>query len=291
VYDARLMDRWALLRLDDLFPPARARRLVGSTATASLTLAGPKGWSFESRYGPVRDSVPVTDPKRLFDRPTGWLVAGRIGVRRDTISLRKVAVAAPTGQDVRRQDLLAFLRWTLPNLVSVFPEFPDRLLVVSARRQMWRGGLSGPASLYLHADRPFVSENGTSTPLHELVHVAMGSRFDSAADWIVEGLAEYYSLEVLRRSGGISNDRFKRSLATLQEWVDEDGGELRDPSFGSHTARAVLLFDALARELEGAGRSLDVIVSRLADVPKANLDTLKRLATEELGRPARALRG
>jgi hypothetical protein len=66
---------------------------------------------------------------------------------------------------------------------------------------------------------------------------------------------------------------------------------LRDPSFGPHTARAVLLFDALARELEGAGRSLDVIVSRLADVPKANLDTLKRLATEELGRPARALRG
>ena len=43
-----------------------------------------------------------------------------------------------------------------------------RLLIVSAGDPMWRGGLSGPSSMFLHSDRPLISENRTSTLLHEL---------------------------------------------------------------------------------------------------------------------------
>ena len=50
--------------------------------------------------------------------------------------------------------------------------------------------MSGPGSLYVHADRPMISENGTSTMLHELVHVAMGVSGSAHDDWLVEGLAE-----------------------------------------------------------------------------------------------------
>ena len=57
--------------------------------------------------------------------------------------------------------LLAFLRWNLPALVDIFPDFPERVLVVSAGDPMWRGGLSGPGSLYIHAERPLISGNGT----------------------------------------------------------------------------------------------------------------------------------
>ena len=42
---------------------------------------------------------------------------------------------------VHLPDILAFLRWTLPALVDVFPNFPQRLLIVSAAKDMWRGGL------------------------------------------------------------------------------------------------------------------------------------------------------
>jgi hypothetical protein len=45
----------------------------------------------------------------------------------------------------------------------------------------------GPASLFLHPDRPLISENRTSTLLHELVHIALGVRGDEESDWIVEG--------------------------------------------------------------------------------------------------------
>ena len=43
--------------------------------------------------------------------------------------------------------------------------------VVGAADPMWRGGLSASNSLFLHADRPLISENGTSTLVHELTHV------------------------------------------------------------------------------------------------------------------------
>jgi hypothetical protein len=66
------------------------------------------------------------------------------------------------------------------------------MLIVSAGDPMWRGGLSGPSSMFLHSDRPLISENRTSTLLHELGHIALGIRGDEESDWIVEGLAEHY---------------------------------------------------------------------------------------------------
>ena len=110
------------------------------------------------------------------------------------------------------------------------PQLPPRLLIVSAGDPMWRGGLSGPSSMFLHSDRPLISENRTSTLLHELVHIALGIRGDEESDWIVEGLAELYSLETLRRSGGISEQRYKQALKHLSQWAK------RSPTlFGSHS--------------------------------------------------------
>ncbi len=262
-YDARMTPDWAILRLDDLFPRARTRSESGAASRSSLVLSGPPGWRFETRYGPSHEEVAVVDAQRGFDRPTGWLVAGALGIRRDTIAGRTVSVAAPVGQGFRRVDVLAFLRWTLPDLVTVFPGLPERLLIVGAGEGMWRGGLSGPESLYLHVGRPLISENGTSTLLHELVHIATAAPRSDGDDWIREGLAEYYSLETLRRSGGISQERFESALTSLAAWAEREGGRLADPSTGPHTARAVVAFHELAGELERAGGSLDAVVVEL----------------------------
>ncbi|MEM8766963.1 MAG: hypothetical protein AAGE43_05950 [Pseudomonadota bacterium] len=263
VHDARLTESWGVLRLDDLFPPAKARAVAGTVAEATLRLSGPEGWRFETPYGPSNQPVHSITGVRIFPRPVGWMAAGEIGVRRDRIANRRVAVAAPVGENFRRQDTLAFLRWTLPELISVFPRFSERLLIVGSGRDMWRGGLSGPGSLYLHPERPLISGNATSTLLHELVHVAMGATPGGREDWLIEGLAEYYSLEVLRRTGGISERRFEDALARLADWSRREGGHLAEPSKGANTAQAVLVLNELATNLSAQGYRLDALIARL----------------------------
>ncbi len=288
-YDARMTPRWAILRLDNLFPPARVRSASGAASRSSVVLSGPVGWRFETRYGRSHEEVSVSDPRRRFDRPTGWMVAGELGIRRDTIAGRAVSVAAPVGQGFRRVDVLAFLRWTLPDLAAVFPGLPDRLLIVGAGESMWRGGLSGPESLYLHVGRPLISENGTSTLLHELVHIVTAASRSPGDDWIREGLAEYYSLEMLRRSGGISQARFDGALASLAAWAERDGGRLADPSTGPHTAYAAVVFHQIATELRGAGGSLDAVVSELVTGGGLDRGSLLALLESTLKEPPEAL--
>lgn len=288
-FDALMTADHVLMRLDDLFPPARARTLVGSASEATLLLSGPAGWSFESGYGRADRPRAVTNAERRFVRPVGWLVAGNLGVRRDTISDRAIVVAAPKGSGLRRLDVLAFLNWTLPELLAIAPDFPHRLLIVGGSEQMWRGALSAPNSIYLHPARPLVSENATSTLLHELVHVAMSAAPVAGDDWIAEGLAEYYSLTLLQRSGGISQRRYQTALADLREWSERDQGGLADPSTGADTAYAVMLFRELDLELTAAGRSLDTVVSQLFAGEDISCARLEQLVSIELQGVSRVL--
>ena len=136
--------------------------------------------------------------------------------------------------------------------------------------------------------RPLISENATSTLLHELIHLAGAHSADEESDWIVEGLAEYYSLLILRRSGGISQSRFERSLERLAAWVAEDDGKLASPSKGADTAAAVLLLHELAQELQTAGQSIDAVAGALVE-RGFTVASLKAICAELLGRPSRSL--
>ena len=286
-HDAVLNADWSIARLDDLFPPARVRSLKHSRSVSSLDLTGPSDWRYETRYGPVNEPITIEHPGRRFVRPTGWFAAGRLGIRRDNIDGRLVAVAAPVDQGMRRLDILAFLHWTLPDLIDVFPDFPTRLLVTGARDGLWRGALSGPSSLYLHSDRPLISENGTSTLVHELVHVAFGAPRGPREDWIIEGLAEYYSLEVLRRSGGISKSRYDQALKSLAAWARREKAQLSSPSTGASTARAVGLFVSLRKELaQAGGQNLDTIVRELVASGQLDREHFGALLEQALGRPS-----
>lgn len=288
-YDARMTDTWAIVRLDDLFPPGTSRMQKGASSRATLMLTGPDGWSFETPYGPMRPGpLAVEIAGRRLDRPVGWMAAGDLGTRRTRIADREFVITGPKDQGLRRLDTLAFLRWTVPELADAIPTLPDYLLLVGGTREMWRGGLSGPQSLYLHPDRPMISGNSTSAVLHELMHVASAEPPADGDDWIAEGMAEYYSLLVLRRTDGIGEDRFERAIDWLENWADEEDGQLRDPSTGPDTARAVLLFHALAAELEAAGSSIDAVAGDLlaGDLCRVRL---QRLAERELGAPSEVL--
>lgn len=295
-YDGLVTDSWAMFRADVLVPPVRLDMQDGTQSQAKLRLNLPQGWSVETpfpRYTSGR--LRIDNPQRLFDRPTGWIVAGKIGTRRETVGATHITIAAPTGQGVRRMDMLAFLRWTVPSLQSLFPQFPDHLLVVSAGDPMWRGALSAPASLFVHADRPLISENATSTVLHEIVHVAMSARSVPGADWIVEGLAEYYSLETLRRSGAISERRYEKAHADLAAWGKNSAPLDSVRSSGAITARAVGVLRAIDHEIRsssGGKKSLDDVVRKLAEEAKPiTLRRFRELATAAAGAPVPSIPG
>ncbi|MEM9621543.1 MAG: hypothetical protein AAF993_07845 [Pseudomonadota bacterium] len=290
VSDATKTKTWALLRLDDLFPAARVEGARSEKVASYLELQGPERWSFETRYGPVSDKPErILDAGRIYNRPSGWMVAGEIGIRRESISDRIVTVAAPTGMGFPRLDILTFMNWTLPHIVEVFPDFPKRLLVAGAPREMWRGGLSAPGSLYLHIDRPLVSENGTSSLLHEITHVAGIHSAIDEGDWIVEGLAEYYSLLILLRSGGITQSRFDKSLAQLERWADRNKADLKHPSSGAHTARAVVLLHELDKELQTQGADIDKVTRTLLARDEISPGMLRQVTEELLGEPSATL--
>lgn len=293
-YDSLMTKDWALFRGDRLVPSAKVKAVPGLESRATLEFVLPADWSVITPYAPANTrQVSIDDPHRRFDRPAGWMLAGKLGIRTEKIAGTQATVAAPTGDSARRQDTLAFLNWNLPPLVNVFPMFPPRLLIVSAGDPMWRGGLSGPASLFLHSSRPLISENRTSTLLHELVHVAMRIHGDHESDWIVEGFAEFYSIETLRRSGGISMQRYEEAMQRLATWGARQPNLFSKQSSGAQTARAVIVLKAADDEIRRLTKdraSLDDVARELANRRgEVSLELLQSIAKKIAGQPLQSL--
>lgn len=280
-YDAWLDNNWGIFRAEDIIPRAETRTLRGAHSKSSMSFDLPGAWTAVSEYSTLSSRIAIDHPERRFDQPRGWIAMGEIGVRRETIAGTRVAVVAPLGQGVRRMDMLALLNWTLPELNAVLPELLPRLTIVSAGDPMWRGGLSAPASMFIHASRPLISENATSTLVHETFHVAMGVTATNGFDWIVEGLAEYYSLELLQRGGAITARRYQRALEKQTEWAEEAEQLCGDRSSGASTALAVVTFRQLDQEIRrksASQLSLDNVVVELANAhSRVSLESLQQV--------------
>ena len=189
--------------------------------------------------------------------------------------------------------MLALMNWTLPELVRLVAEPPRRLTIFSAGDPMWRGGLSAPASVFIHSGRPLISENGTSTLLHEVMHVFIGVGAVDGHDWLLEGFAEYYSLEILRRSGTLTAARHAQGLAALAEWAESAETLCGGESSGAQTALAVVTLaalDAELRERDRENRNLDDLLRDLMAAEKPlSLDLLIETSSAYLGEKPDAL--
>ena len=293
-FDAHITADWAIFRAEDVIPQAATRALRDATSETTLSFNLPAGWSSQTEYFGRNHSYRISNPKRRFDRPAGWIILGDIGVRYDRIAGLRVNVAAPTNQGMRRNDILALLNWTLPEVLRIVPDFPKRLTIVGAGDPMWRGGLSGPQSLFIHADRPLISENGTSTLLHEIMHIALGSSAEEGMDWIIEGLAEYYSLTILHRSGTISDRRFAAAIRKQAQWGSSVIRLCGSTSSGAITARAVTILSDLDREIRSMSngrKSLDDVMAALAASEDAiSLGDLAAIVRQFAGADADALK-
>lgn len=288
-YDAYMSASWALFRGEDIIPAARTRTLKGATSVTRLKFELPQDWSSTTQYFGRKNDYRIENSARRFDQPTGWILLGKLGERNDDIDGIRVVVAGPVGHSVRRLDMLALLHWTLPEIRRILPAFPRRLTIFSAADPMWRGGLSAPKSLFIHAEMPLISENGTSALLHEIMHVGLGLRAGEDADWIVEGLAEYYGLELLRRSHTISGRRHANAIKQLRDW----GGQVVDlcqkNSVGAVTARATVIFSELDTELRqdddgNVDYNLDDLVANLiTSNTTITVQSLRDAATQMTG--------
>lgn len=292
-YDARITDQWVIVRGDHLIPSATVRTTPNADSRARLRFGLPEGWGVDTPWKLSRDgsSFVVVNPERRFDRPTGWMIAGELGIRREQLDGMEIAVAAPRGEAMRRNEVLAMVHVGYPELQAAFGKLPSKILIVGAGDPMWRGGLSGPRSLYMHASRPLISENGTSTLMHELTHVI--TRIQGTHEpWIAEGIAEYYSLSLLYRSGLISQSRYQRGL----DWMRNHGRGVRTlrgvRSHGPVTARAVTLFAALDEEIRARSdgeRDLDDVVQALMKIRQPTLEDLRDAAEAAIGAPSKTL--
>jgi len=293
-FDARMTPDWALLRGDDLVPSARLSKDDKVELVARLQFELPKGWNgIETGWPKIGENkFRIDNPSRQFDRPTGWILAGKIGSRRAQLGDTDVTVAAPVGEGMRRMDILTLLTFVWPEAQAVFPRDPAKLLIVGANDPMWRGGLSAPNSIFFHSDRPLVSENGTSSLVHELVHVFSRIRDTDRSDWISEGLAEYYAIELVRRAGGMSEDRYQAIRKKLMGWSKKVDSLRTDDSTGPVTARAVLLLQELDREIRkntDNQRSLDDVTRGLMRLDKASTKDFIEISENVMGRGSEVL--
>ena len=288
IYEARMTPGWALFRGEDLVPTAHLDQQDGVELVSRLVFELPTGWkSVETAWPRIgKHTFRINNVSRLFDRPTGWMLAGNLGSRRVRLGETDVTVTSPKGQAMRRMDVLTLLTFVWPQVEAAFPRHPAKLLIVGASDPMRRGAFSARDSVYLNSRTPLVSENGSSPLIREVVH-AIGRFSDhDASDWISEGLAEYYAIELLRRGGGITDERYAAIQARLTR-EGKDVTSLRGEHVsGATVARAVVVMQELDREIRVKThnkRSLDDLAQVVMRANSVSTPEFVRLAQSIIG--------
>ncbi|MBI6633530.1 hypothetical protein YA0871_12735 [Pseudomonas paralactis] len=287
-YDTRVTPNWALLRGEDLVPAARLDQQDGIELVSRLMFELPAGWkSVETAWPRIgKNKFRIDNVSRLFDRPTGWMLAGNLGSRRLRLGETDVTVASPKGQGMRRMDVLTLLTFVWPQVDAAFPRHPAKLLIVGASDPMRRGAYSLRDSIYLNSRTPLVGENGSSPLLREVVQAVGRFNDHDSSDWISEGLGEYYAIELVRRAGGLTDERYAAIQARLAK-ESKAVTSLRGEQIGSAgVARAVLVLQDLDREIRVKThnkRSLDDLAQAVMRVNSINTKEFVQLAESVIG--------
>jgi hypothetical protein len=293
-FDTRMTPTWALLRGDELVPPARLDQQDGVELVARLQFELPDDWkSVETAWPRIgKNKFRIDNPSRLFDRPTGWMLAGHLGSRRTRLGETEVSVVSPQGQGMRRMDVLTLLTFVWPQVQAVYARHPGKLLIVGANDPMWRGSLAARESIYLNTRLPLVSESGSSALVRELAQVFGRINDKQRSEWISEGLAEYYAIELVRRAGGISDERYQALQAKLakdSQKVTTLRGEQISPA---QVSKAVLLLQELDGEIRlktRNKRSLDDALRGAMHLGTVSTKDFVQLAESILGESSKVL--
>ncbi|WP_339493633.1 hypothetical protein [Pseudomonas sp. RA_105y_Pfl2_P56] len=293
-FDTRMTSTWALMRGDDLVPTAKLDQQDGTELVSRLQFELPDGWkSIETAWPRIgKNKFRIDNPSRLFDRPTGWMLAGHLGSRRTRLGETEVTVASPQGQGMRRMDVLTLLTFVWPQVQALYPRHPAKLLIVGASDPMWRGSLGAHESIYLNTRLPLVSESGSSALVRELAQVFARINDEQRSDWISEGFAEFYAIELVRRAGGMSDERYQ----SLQAKLARDGAKvttLRGEQISqAQVSRAVVMLQELDGEIRlktRNKRSLDEVLRGAMHLGTVSTQEFVQLAERVLGESSKVL--
>lgn len=271
-YDAFAGDAWVVGRTRGLFPRCsvlfRGDVEAAPESRARLVFRLPEGWEVAAAMPPDGGrGFLVESPRRRFDHPWGWLAIGHFDRTTATAAGTMLTIAAAPGVSLRPEEVVRMLSQALPSLRALFGRTPPRLLVVMAPDPMWRGGLSGEESFYMHGDRPLRTPDKSSPYLHELFHVTAPFRPGADAHWVTEGLAEYYSVEIQRRIGLLDQRAHGRALDLFARhgvW-GHDFTRTPAPALRNNSAPLLMyVLDRRIREATAGARGLDDVVERLA---------------------------
>jgi predicted metalloprotease with PDZ domain len=166
------------------------------------------------------------------------------------------------------------------------------LLIVGANDPMWRGSLAARESIYLNSRLPLVSESGTSTLMRELAQVFGRINDSQRSGWISEGFAEYYAIELVRRAGGMSDERYESlqsKLAKASQKVTTLRGEQINPA---QVAKAVVLLQELDREIRlktRNKRSLDDVLRGAMRLESVDTKEFVQLSESVIGESSKVL--
>ncbi len=275
-FDSYLAPDWMVSRGRQLFPLVAVRYrspydTVESsrklTARAYLAFQVPRGWKCATAYpGRAQNTFELRGP-RSFLTPRGWFVCGHLHTEAREIAGVRLELAQVGGVAAESETIFAFLEATFPLLTRLLGSKTDRILIVRAPDPMWHGGISGEGSFFLHARRGVRDPDQTSPFLHELFHVLQPFKPAGDADWFVEGLAEFYSLELQRRAGLLTQRRFLKGLRSFERYGlwNVDLRTQRDNAATNNTAPLVLYaLDQRIQRLTAGKARLDDAVRRLS---------------------------
>ena len=271
-YDSYAGPDWIVTRARDLFPriaiECQPGKEEGVKSRARLIFRLPNGW---------RSAAPLTalgpntyrpdEPGKRLDRPRGWFALGKFALDHQEIAGTMVQVARAPGSGVLPQEIFHFLDGSLPALKKLLNATPETVLVVNAPDPMWHGGISGEHSFFIHAARPLRTPDKTSPYLHELFHVLQPYKPAPDADWIEEGLAEFYSLELQRRAGLVDAAAYSRALGYFARYGlwNVDLTQQQDNAATNNSAPLVMYaLDQRIQHATAGKARLDDVVTRLA---------------------------
>jgi len=282
------------MRGDDLVPAAKLDQQDGIELVSRLEFELPSGWkSVETPWPRIgKNKFRIDNVSRLFDRPTGWMLAGHLGSRRTRLGETEVTVASPRGQGMRRMDVLTLLTFVWPQVQAVYPRHPTKLLIVGANDPMWRGSLSARESIYLNTRLPLVSESGTSAVVRELAQVFGRINDKQRSDWISEGFAEYYAIELMRRAGGMSDERYDSLHERLLRNAQKVTTLRADQVSPAQISKAVVLLQELDREIRlktHNKRSLDDVLRGAMQMESIDTKAFVQLSESVIGDSSKVL--
>lgn len=271
-YDSYAGPDWIVTRARDLFPriaiESYPRDSGPPKSRARLLFRLPSGWQSATAFPAVGTNAYVLEePGKILDRPRGWFALGKLERAHHEIGELMVQVARLPGSVLSSQDLFRLLEATLPAMQKLLFATREQVLVVSAPDPMWHGGISGENSFFMHSQRPLRTADKTSPYLHEFFHVLQPYKPSADADWIEEGLAEFYSLELQRRAGLIDAAAHGRALGYFErfgKW-NVDLTQQRDNAATNNSAPLVMYaLDQRIQRATAGKKRLDDVVSQLA---------------------------